>query len=63
MSCTFGYMIAMIFIKWAINWHEMGDDIEPGTAKAPGIINIMIDMPLKMGSTSGRPLWPNAGAE
>lgn len=53
MCVTFGYMIAMIFYKWAINWEEKG------TSNAPGIINIMINMPLKLGSTEGKPLWDN----
>ena len=37
-------MDLLIFIKWATNW-------EGRSHEAPGIINIMINMPLKLGST------------
>ena len=36
----------MIYIKWLTNWDERG-----GSKNAPGIINLLINMPLKMGST------------
>jgi len=29
----------------------------PGTSLAPNIINVLIDMPLKLGSMDGKPLW------
>lgn len=50
MIFTFGYMIILIFIKWGTNW-------SPDYFLAPSIITIMIDIPLKMGSTENRPIW------
>lgn len=38
-------MIFLIVIKWLTDWNVEGTD------KAPGIINLMINMPLKMGGT------------
>lgn len=37
-------MIFLIVIKWLTDWSVDG-------AKAPGIINLMINMPLKLGGT------------
>lgn len=51
MSCTFGYMITMIIIKWNIDWSQYGTDY------APSIITIMINIALKSGDTEGKPLW------
>lgn len=50
--CTFGYMCILIITKWTIPW-----DIERSTAEAPSIIAQMIALPLKLGSTEGKPLW------
>lgn len=52
-------MIALIFYKWAINWDSFTTELVPGTSVAPGIINVMINIPLKLGSTEGKPLWFN----
>lgn len=43
MLVTFAYMDFMIFTKWGTDWRDEA-------ALAPGIINLMIDMPLKMGT-------------
>ena len=51
MVSTFGYMCLLILIKWGQNWHEIGTD------KAPSIINLMINIPLKGGETDGSPLY------
>ena len=50
--CTFGYMCILIVMKWTIMW-----DIEVDTSTAPSIIAQMIALPLKLGSTEGKPLW------
>jgi V-type H+-transporting ATPase subunit a len=50
-------MCLMIVKKWTIPWGEVD------TALAPSIINQMIDLPLKLGSTSGKPLWTEQGQE
>jgi V-type H+-transporting ATPase subunit a len=50
--CTFGYMCILIVFKWSIPWGEGAD-----TAQAPSIIAQMIALPLKLGSTEGKPLW------
>lgn len=52
-------MISLIFYKWATNWDLYTTDLVPGSSLAPGIINIMINIPLKLGSTEGKPLWYN----
>lgn len=54
---TFGYMCFMIFLKWSINWEERGSATVPGTSMAPSIIGMLINMPLKLGSTDGKPLY------
>lgn len=51
-ACTFGYMIVLIIFKWTIAW-----DLERDTSTAPSIIGQMIALPLKIGSTEGKPLW------
>lgn len=45
-------MCILIITKWTIPW-----DIERSTAEAPSIIAQMIALPLKLGSTEGKPLW------
>lgn len=50
-------MIALIFYKWAVDWVSFTTDTVPGTSVPPGIINVMINIPLKLGSTEGKPLW------
>ena len=50
MIFTFGYMIILIFLKWSVDWR-------PDYYMAPSIITIMIDIPLKLGSTENRPIW------
>lgn len=50
--CTFGYMCILIIFKWMVPW-----GIERSTAEAPSIIGQMIALPLKAGSTEGKPLW------
>lgn len=50
---TFGYMCFCIVYKWLTPWESFDLNTHP----APGIINIMINMPLKMGSTEGEPLY------
>lgn len=48
MVCTFGWMDAMIFIKWLTPWTH--------TYQAPSIINLFMNMVLGLGSTNGSPL-------
>lgn len=50
MCVTFGYMDFLIMKKWLTDWTGRLD-------QAPGIINTMINMPLKGGSTEGMPLF------
>lgn len=38
MTILFGYMAIMIFIKWSVNWPEIGVD------KAPSIITLFMSM-------------------
>ena len=45
-------MSILILIKWSIPW-----GIERDYSDAPSIIGQMIALPLKMGSTEGKPLW------
>ena len=51
--CTFGYMCILIIYKWTIPWGTEGYP----THMAPSIIGQMIALPLKLGSTEGKPLW------
>mmetsp|Transcript_11773 Transcript_11773/g.16552 ORF Transcript_11773/g.16552 Transcript_11773/m.16552 type:complete len:81 (-) Transcript_11773:670-912(-) len=46
MMCTFGYMDFMIFYKWTINYYVGNEDL---TSRAPSIITLLINMPLKLG--------------
>ena len=45
-------MCVLIVYKWTIPWN-----IEADSALAPSIIGQMIALPLKLGSTEGKPLW------
>lgn len=45
-------MCLLIVYKWTIPW-----GVEVDTAMAPSIIGQMIALPLKLGSTEGKPLW------
>lgn len=45
-------MCILIIFKWMIPW-----GIERDSAEAPSIIAQMIALPLKAGSTEGKPLW------
>lgn len=51
MCVTFVYMDFLIFVKWLTDWNTIGTD------KAPSIIGVLINMPLKLGSTDGLPLY------
>ena len=42
----------LIIYKWLVPWRT-----ERNVSMAPSIITQMIDIPLAMGSTSGKPLW------
>mmetsp|Transcript_88153 Transcript_88153/g.132108 ORF Transcript_88153/g.132108 Transcript_88153/m.132108 type:complete len:87 (+) Transcript_88153:1918-2178(+) len=57
MVLTFGFMDFMIFYKWTVDWNELGTNL------APNIINVLIDMPLKLGSMDGKPLWGDGEME
>lgn len=59
MLITFGYMCFCIIYKWLTPWESLDLSLHP----PPGIINIMINMPLKMGSTEGEPLYHTATQE
>lgn len=50
MTCLFGYMIIMIFIKWTIDWSH-------NSAQAPSIITQLMNIFLKFGSVDNKPLW------
>ncbi len=52
MSLLFGYMIIMIFIKWATDWSN-------DTSKAPSIITLLMNIFLNGGSVDHKPLWGN----
>ena len=56
MLLLFGYMIALIFIKW-------GTDYSKNTAKAPSIITILMNLALKGGSVEGKPVWSSVKIE
>lgn len=57
MTVTFGYMDFLIFYKWSSDFRgEASKD-------APSIINQMINLPLKVGSTEGYPLWEKESQE
>jgi V-type H+-transporting ATPase subunit a len=53
MFCTFVYMDVMIVIKWLTPWGTAAYN----TANAPSIITLLINMPLKGGSTEGKNLY------
>ncbi len=52
MLCTFGWMVTMIFIKWAIDWRVYWDPLDvPGLVRnPPNLIQTMIDMFLSAGN-------------
>ena len=50
MLLLFGYMVALIFIKWVT-------DYSLDTSKAPSIIAILMNLGLKNGSVEGKPVW------
>jgi V-type H+-transporting ATPase subunit a len=50
MSLLFGYMIAMIYIKWATDYTN-------NTQNAPSIISELMAIVLKSGSVDGKPIW------
>ena len=56
MLLLFGYMIALIFIKWAT-------DYSGNTANAPSIITILMNLALKNGSVDGKPVWSSVEIE
>jgi len=60
LSCTFGYMVILIFIKWSVPY---GTDIP--TSQSPAIINIFINFALKFGAfdvgTAAAPITPLYG--
>ena len=56
MLCTFGYMVAIIIIKWSQNWSFDGAD-------PPNLIQTMIDMVLKPGTVDeSKQLFEGQGA-
>lgn len=50
MSLLFGYMIIMIFIKWATDWTN-------NLSKSPSIITTLMNIFLNLGSVDGKPLY------
>ena len=50
MLLLFGYMVALIFIKWVT-------DYSLDTSRAPSIIAILMNLGLKNGSVEGKPVW------
>ena len=56
MLLLFGYMIALIFIKWST-------DYTGNTENAPSIITILMNLALKNGSVDGKPVWSSVEIE
>jgi V-type H+-transporting ATPase subunit a len=56
MNLLFGYMIALIFIKW-------NTDYTGNTQNAPSIITILMNLALKNGSVDGKPVWSTVEIE
>ena len=56
MTLLFGYMIALIFIKW-------NTDYTGNTENAPSIITILMNLALKNGSVDGKPVWTSVEKE
>ena len=56
MLLLFGYMIALIFIKW-------GTDYSNNTENAPSIITILMNLALNHGSVDGKPVWSSVKIE
>jgi V-type H+-transporting ATPase subunit a len=50
MSSLFGYMIILIFVKWATDWSQ-------DTSKAPSLIAQLMNIALKAGSVDDKPTW------
>ena len=50
LTCTFGYMIFMIFYKWCVNWFAI-------SKQPPNLIQSMISMFLKLGDPGADPLY------
>ncbi len=50
MSSLFGYMIILIFVKWATDWSS-------DTSRAPSLISQLMNIALKAGSVDGKPVW------
>ncbi len=51
MTILFGYMDILIYIKWATNWEIKGSN------NAPSLINLMMNIFLKVGSVEGKPVF------
>ena len=56
MTLLFGYMIALIYIKWLTDWTG-------NLSNAPSIISILMGMALNNGSVEGKPLWGSVAVE
>jgi V-type H+-transporting ATPase subunit a len=56
MSILFGYMIVMIYIKWATDYSN-------NTQNAPSIISELMGIVLKNGSVDGKPIWGSIEVE
>jgi len=56
MSVLFGYMIIMIYIKWATDYSN-------NTQNAPSIISELMGIVLKQGSVDGKPIWGTISTE
>jgi V-type H+-transporting ATPase subunit a len=50
MLSLFGYMIFMIFLKWATDWTGR-------TSAAPSLVTQLMNIFLKLGDVQGKPLW------
>lgn len=55
MLFTFGYMDALIFIKWATNWDFLSST--SSKLSPPSIIAIMIDIPLNNSRPGPVPIY------
>ena len=56
MTLLFGYMIALIYMKWMTNW-------DANLEMAPSIISELMGMALKGGSVDGKPVWGSIPVE
>ncbi|KAI9140231.1 V-type ATPase, V0 complex, 116kDa subunit family [Paraphysoderma sedebokerense] len=50
MQAIFGYLVICILYKWSVNWAALGTPDKPGTAEAPGLLNMLIFMFLQPGT-------------